>query len=260
MAHVLIAEKHTLIRKMLRRLLESDPDFEVMAEAENGCEAIEKLQRFDIDVLVLDISMPDISGVDLIARAKARSPHLTILVLSMYPDNRIVTLALKNGASGFISAMHEPDEFLGALRKVANGTRYIDPAIAESILLENITGDDEALHSRLSRRELEIFRLLVAGKGVNDIADQLIISNKTVSSHKKKLMEKMHFNGMADLMRYAVQLRLFDDQNTAFEPDMQLLRNTAETLLPYTASIATPPENLERAGTAGMGYRYWSGR
>lgn len=245
MAHVLIAENQTLFRQMLRRLVEADSDFAVVAEAENGCEVIEKLQRFEIDVLVLDLSIPGISGIDLIIRAKALDPELVILVLSMHPENRVITQALRNGANGFISTMCGPDEFLNALRKVAGGGRYIDPAIAERMLLENAAGDDETMHTHLSQRELEVFRLLVAGKGVNEIADQLIISNKTVSSHKKNLMEKMHFCGMADLMRYAVQRRLFDDPNTSFEPDMQLLRNTAETLVPYTAPTAIPPENLE---------------
>ena len=245
MAHVLIAENQTLIRQMLKHLLEADPDFEVVTEAANGYEVIEKLQRFEIDVLVLDLSTPGISGIDLIIRAKALDPELVILVLSMHPENRVITQALKNGANGFISTMCAPDEFMNALRKVAGGGRYIDPAIAERMLLENAAGDDETMHTHLSQRELEVFRLLVAGKGVNEIADQLIISNKTVSSHKKKLMEKMHFCGMADLMRYAVQRRLFDDPNTAFEPDMQLLSNTAETLLPYTAASAISPENLE---------------
>lgn len=244
MTHVLVAENQTLIRQMLKRLVETDSNFEVVAEADNSCEVIDKLQRFKVGLLVLDLTSPDIFGIDLIIRAKALDPKLAILALSMRPENKLITQALKNGANGFISTMCSPDEFLNALRKIADGGRYIEPSIAERMLLENTASDDETKHSHLSQRELEVFRLLVAGKGVNDIADQLIISNKTVSSHKKKLMEKMHFCGMADLMRYAVQHRLFDDPNTTFEQEMQLLRNTAEALAPYIAR-PIPPKSLE---------------
>ena len=216
MAQVLIAEKQTLIRKMLRVLLDADPDFDVVAEATEGNEVIEKLQHFEINSLILDISMPSISGVKLIIRAKAIRPNIGILVFGMNSDTQLITQALKNGARGYISTMHAPNEFLNALRKVSGGGRYIDAVFAESMLLHSISGEDEPIHSRLSQRELEIFRLLVSGNSINQIADQLIISNKTVSSHKKKLMEKMHFSGMADLMRYAVQRRLFDDCATPF--------------------------------------------
>lgn len=217
MSRVLIAEKQTLVRKMLRILLDADPDFEVVAEATEGAEVIDNLQRFDINSLILDLSMPGISGIDLIIRAKAIRPDLGILVLSMNSDTQLVTQALKNGARGYISTMHEPEEFVNALKKVAGGGRYIDALIAESILLHSISGEDEPIHNRLSQRELEIYRLLVSGQSVNQIADQLIISNKTVSSHKKKLMEKMHFTSMADLMRYAVQRSLFDTRELQLE-------------------------------------------
>jgi DNA-binding NarL/FixJ family response regulator len=211
MARILIAEKQTLVRKMMRNLLEGDSGFNVVAEAADGGEVIEKLQRLDVDFLILNMSLPGISGVDLIARVKAIRPDLAIVVVSMHSDTQLVTQALKNGARGYISTMHDTSEFLNALRKVAGGGRYIDAAIAESFLMDSISGDDEPIQFRLSQREHEIFRLLVSGKNLNQIADQLFISNKTVSSHKKRLMEKMHFSSMADLMRYAVQRRLFDD-------------------------------------------------
>lgn len=211
MTRVLIAEKQTLIRKMLQLMLKADSDFEVVAEAADGGMTIERLQQSDIDLLIMNISMPGTSGVDLIVRAKAVNPKLSILVFSMSSDTQLVTLALKSGAGGYISTMHEPDEFKSALRKVASGGRYIDSAIAEGLLIESISGNDKPRHSCLSQRELEIFRLLVEGKVANEIANLLIISNKTVSSHKKKIMVKMHFSSIAELMRYAVQHKLFDD-------------------------------------------------
>lgn len=213
MAQVLIADRQTLIRKMLRNLLTAEPGFDVVAEAASGGEAIEKLQRQHIHALVLDMSMPGISGLDLISRAIAFHPQLAILVLCKNTDTQFVTQAFKNGARGYISTMHTPEEFVQALRKVLDGGRYVDAAFAESMLLDSISSVGESGHACLSERELEIFRLLVSGQCVNKIADQLIISNKTVSSHKKKLMEKMHFSGMADLMRYAVQRSLFDEHD-----------------------------------------------
>lgn len=215
MTRVLIAERQTLIRKLLRVFLENDPNFEVIADVTLGSEIIEKLQHSAIDVLILNVSMSDISAIDLIIRAKTISPKLTILAFSTSSDAQLVTQAMKNGVNGYISTMHDLNEFSGVLHKVIGGGRYIDPAIAENMLLDSILGSPSETHTHLSLRELEIFRLLVRGKKINEIAHQLAISNKTVSSHKKRLMEKMHFCSMADLMRYAVQRRLFDEQDMA---------------------------------------------
>jgi DNA-binding NarL/FixJ family response regulator len=215
MTRILIAEKQTLHRQMLRIVLNSDPNFTVVAEAADGSDALAKLQLCKVDSLIMNMTLPGLSGLDLITRAKALNPKLTILACSTNSDDQLITQALKNGAEGYISTMHELNDFLRALRKVTCGGRYIDPIIAESMMLHSITGHDEPVYSRLSQRELEIFRLLVSGSSINQIAAQLIISSKTVSSHKKKLMEKMHFSGMADLMRYAVQRRLFDDNPMA---------------------------------------------
>lgn len=212
MTRVLIAENQTLIRKLLGKLLEADSGFTVVAEAENGKEVISNLQRAEIDLLILNMVIPGISGVHLITRAKASRPGVEILIISMHSDIQLVVQAFKNGAGGYISTMHTPDEFMYAVRKVTKGERYIDPALAESMVLHSVTDEESPVHSRLSQRELEIYRQLVSGKNVNQIAEQLAICNKTVSSHKKNLMQKMHFSTMADLMRYAVQGNLFDDQ------------------------------------------------
>ena len=213
MTRVLIAEAQTLYRQTLRVILDADPDFEIVGEAASGNEAIAKIPLCNVDSLIMNMSLPGISGVDLIVRAKAINPNLSILVSCLHYDDQLITQALKNGASGYISVMRDLNEFLTALRKISCGGCYIDPSIAENMLLNNISDDDKPIHSRLSPRELQVFRLLAAGKSLNAIADQLIVSNKTVSSHKKKLFEKMHFSGMADLMRYALQRELFDDRN-----------------------------------------------
>ncbi|MFA5825660.1 MAG: response regulator transcription factor [Gallionellaceae bacterium] len=226
MTKILLAERQTLIRQVLKMLLETDPGFEVVAEAKDGNEVFSKLRQFEVDLLLVDLTMADIAGLELIARASAICPDMKILVLQKHAGSQLVTQALRNGVRGFITTNQDSTEFLKALHKVADGARYIDPDIAESMLIDNVTGDDKSMHTRLSPRELEIFRLLVAGHGVNDIADLLIISNKTVSSHKKMLMGKMHFSSMADLMRYALQRNLFEENAIVFEQDLQFLPHT----------------------------------
>jgi PAS domain S-box-containing protein len=227
---VLITEKQTLLRKMLRDLLVNATDFNVVAEASNSTEVLEKLQHLEVDALILDMSMPGLPGLELITRAKAIRPELAILVLCKHSGTQFVSQSIKNGAHGYITTQRTPEEFLSALHKVAAGDRYIDATISENMLLKSITGEgeDEPLHTCLSQRELEIFRLLVSGKRVNQIAEQLVISNKTVSTHKMNLMSKMHFAGMADLMRYAVQSHLFEEHVVNFEIDPQRLRSAAE--------------------------------
>lgn len=214
MIRMLIADDHAVVRQGLKMIFALCPDIEVLAEAVDGEEIIQHLRgTADFNLLLMDMNMPGVSGVGLIERIKMCDKKLPILVFSMQNDPHIVVRALKAGASGYIAKDKDPAILLDAIRKVASGGKYIDPIVAEQMVFEGLSEEHSIPHAHLSDRELEVFRLLVAGKGVNEIADQLIISNKTVSSHKKRLMEKMHFSGMADLMRYAVQRRLFDEVN-----------------------------------------------
>ncbi|MFA5824600.1 MAG: response regulator transcription factor [Gallionellaceae bacterium] len=214
MIRVLIADDHAVVRQGLKMIFALCPDIEVLAEAVDGDGIIQHLRgTTDFNLLLMDMNMPGVSGIGLIERIKMCRKTLPILVFSMQNDPHIVVRALKSGASGYIAKDKDPAILLEAIRKVADGGKYIDPVVAEQMVFEGLSNEQSVPHAHLSDRELEVFRLLVVGKGVNEIADQLIISNKTVSSHKKRLMEKMHFSGMADLMRYAVQRRLFDDVN-----------------------------------------------
>lgn len=212
MIRMMIADDHAVVRQGLKMIFALCPDIEVLAEAVEGDEIIQYLRgAADFDILLMDMNMPGVSGIGLIERIKMCRKTLPILVFSMQSDPHIVVRALKAGVSGYITKDKDPAILLDAIRKVAGGGKYIDPIVAEQMVFEGLSDEHSIPHAHLSDRELEVFRLLVAGKGVNEIADQLIISNKTVSSHKKRLMEKMHFSGMADLMRYAVQRRLFDE-------------------------------------------------
>ena len=205
MIRLVIADDHAIVRGGLKQLFALAPDLEVVGEAVNGSEVLERLRQDPFDLLLLDLNMPGISGADLITRVKAHRADLPILVLTMHNEPQVAARMLKAGATGYISKDCEPEILLAAIRKVAANGKYIAPDLAEKMVFDLTATAQRPLHSLLSEREAEIFRLLTTGKGVNEIALQLAISNKTVSTHKVRLMEKMKLSSMADLMRYAMQ-------------------------------------------------------
>lgn len=205
MIRLLIADDHAIVRRGLMQLFELATDVQVVAEATSGAEVLACLRQSQIDLLLLDLNMPGISGADLIARIKAHQSDLPILVFSMYNEPLVAARTLKAGASGYITKDCEPDILLAAVRKVAAHGNYLDPAIAEKMAFDATSATARAPHTLLSNRELEVFRLLTTGQSVNAIATQLAISNKTVSTHKTRLLEKLNLSGMAELMRYAMQ-------------------------------------------------------
>lgn len=205
MIRLVIADDHAIVRGGLKQIFALSPDLKVVGESVNGNEVLEYLRQEPFDLLLLDLNMPGISGVDLITRVKAHRPELPILVLSMHNEPQVAARALKAGANGYITKDCEPDVLLTAIRKVAARGNYIAPELAEKMVFDVTSTALHPPHSLLSNRELEVLRLLTTGKGVNEIAEQLSISNKTVSTHKVRLMEKMNLSSMADLMRYAMQ-------------------------------------------------------
>ena len=204
MIRILIADDHAIVRSGLTQLFSMASDIEVVSLATDGRQVIEFLHRGSCDLILLDLTMPGISGIDLIASIRGHKPKLPILVLSMHNEPLIARRALKAGAAGYMTKDSEPEMVIAAIRKVAGGGRYIDPRLAEQIVFDSETGNPEQLHEQLSNRELNIFNLLVRGKSVNEIAVELAISNKTVSTHKARLMQKMRFQSNAELMRYGL--------------------------------------------------------
>jgi DNA-binding NarL/FixJ family response regulator len=205
-----MADDHAIVRGGLRQILALSPDIRVACEAANGAEALQLVRNNKFDLLLLDMTMPGISGVDLIGRIKAERQCLPILVLSMHNESQVVTRAFKAGASGYITKDCEPEKLLHAIRKVADGQKYIDPALAEQIAFDIAFPEQRLPHASLSNREYEILRLLAMGKSINDIARQLVISNKTVSTHKMHLMKKMGLSSMAAIVSYAIQHGLLE--------------------------------------------------
>ena len=210
MIRLLIADDHAIVREGLKKIFALTPDIQVLAEASNGAEVMQHLRGTAyFDILLLDLTMPGISGTGLISQIKANRTALPILVFSMHNESQVAFRAIKAGAAGYITKDSDPEILLEAIRKVSGGGKYIDPVLAEQLAFDAAIPGQRALHALLSNREFEVFRMLVAGKRVNEIAEQLAISNKTVSTHKQHLMEKMKIDNTANLVFYAVEHDLF---------------------------------------------------
>lgn len=204
MIQLVIAEDHAILRGGLKRIFALESDITVVGEAVSGAEVLDWLQYDTFNLLLLDMNMPGISGADLITRIRAHRPDLAILVLSMHNVPQIAAMALRAGASGYITKDCEPDMLLDAMRKVTTGGSYIAPDLAQRMVFDVTSSRPRPPHSQLTERELEIFLMLSRGMAVNEIATQLALSSKTVSTHKARMMEKMNLGHLADLMRYAI--------------------------------------------------------
>jgi len=204
MTRILIADDHAIVREGLKQLFALDADIEVAGEAVNGAEVLQILREGAFDLVLLDMTMPGVSGVNLISRILAQHGSPPILVLSMHNELQIARRALNAGAAGYLTKDSQPEILLAAIHKVAAGGRFIDPGLAEEMAFEASGVDQRPPHELLSDREFHILRLLVRGTSVNGIAEDLAISNKTVSTHKARLMQKMNLSNNAELVRYAV--------------------------------------------------------
>ena len=208
MANVLIADDHALIRNGLRQLLSGDSSIKEIGESKTGSETIDMLQAQRWDLLILDINMPDRSGIDILRQVRAMHPDTKILILSGFPEKQYAVNVLRAGASGYLNKEMAPEELLMAVRAVLAGRRYVSPALAE-LLVSGLDQDpDQPMHARLSQREFQIFRKLAAGQAVSAIADELCISVKTVSTYRSRVLEKMNFTNNADLTAYALRNEL----------------------------------------------------
>jgi DNA-binding NarL/FixJ family response regulator len=210
MIRLLVADDHAIVRKGIKQLFQLGQDITIVGEATNGREVLEKLRENAIDVLVLDLTMPGISGMDLISRIRAHGNTPYILVLSMHNELQIARRALKAGANGYLTKDSDPEILLEAVRKIAGGGRYLDHTLAQQMAFCDNEIGDHAQHEQLSDREFHILSLLARGKSINEIAEELVISNKTVSTHKARLMRKMDFRSNADLVRYALENELLE--------------------------------------------------
>lgn len=205
MIRIGIVDDHAIVRAGLRQFLGDYVDLRITGEAANGREALELARGGEVDVLLMDISMPDQSGVDALAAIKARFPDLAVLILSSYPETHYATALLRQGASGYLSKDCDPEEIANAIRTVARGRRYISPAVAE-LIADGLAGDAErAPHESLSERELQVFLRLAQGETVGHIAEAMFLSVKTVSTYRSRVMEKLKLASNSDLTYYALK-------------------------------------------------------
>jgi len=214
MIRIVIADDHTIVREGLKQVLSAASDLTIVGEAQNGHEVLQRVREQDFDVLLLDMSMPGKSGIELIKQVRAEKPRLRIMVLSMHQEPQYAVRAIRAGASGYLTKESASAQLVSAIRKVAGGGAYITDAVAEQLALGAMPQTDGPPHSALSDRELQVFRLLVAGGTVSEIADQLNLSVKTVSTHKARILQKMNMSNPTELIRYALQHGLIEDSGS----------------------------------------------
>jgi two-component system, NarL family, invasion response regulator UvrY len=207
---VLIADDHAIVREGLKQILADTRDIVVAGDAENGLDAVKLARRGDCDVLLLDISMPDRSGIEVLKQIRKEVPGLAVLMLSMHREDQYAIRSLKSGAAGYLNKQSAPAELVNAIRQVAAGKKYISPALAQE--LANQIGDDhEALpHETLSDREYQTLIMIASGKAVSDIALELVLSVKTISMYRSRLLQKMKMRHNAELTHYAIKNHLVE--------------------------------------------------
>jgi DNA-binding NarL/FixJ family response regulator len=207
---VVLADDHAIVREGLKRIVGDVADLEVVGEAADAPGVMERVRSLEFDVLVLDLSMPGRSGMELIKQVRAEKPRLRILVLSMHQETQYAVRAIKSGASGYLTKESAPGQLEEAIRKVAAGGAYISAQVAEQLALGAMPGGQGAPIEALSDREFQVLRMLAAGTSVSEAAEQLHLSVKTVSTHKANLMRKLGLHNPTELIRYAVKHGLAD--------------------------------------------------
>jgi two-component system, NarL family, invasion response regulator UvrY len=205
---IIIVDDHELIREGLKKVTAKESDIEVMGEASNSVELFELLDKHEIDIVILDISLPGRSGLDIITDIKIQAPDTKILILTMHPEDRFAIQALRAGASGYITKNNASRSLVAALRKISEGRKYITSNLAEQLASELELNYEKPLHESLSTRELEVMQLMAQGKAVRDIAEILSISANTVASYRSRILEKMRMKTNAEIIRYAVENKL----------------------------------------------------
>ena len=210
MLRILIADDHPVVRQGLRQTIAETSDMVVVDEAGNGWEVLSKVRASSYDVVLLDISMPGRSGLDILKELKDERPGLPVLILSIHPEEQYASRAFKAGASGYLTKESAPDELVAAIRKISTGGKYVSSSLAEILASELGTSNEELSHETLSNREYQVMRMIALGKTITEIAEELSLSVKTVSTYRSRILEKMKMKNNAEITYYAVKNRLVD--------------------------------------------------
>jgi two-component system invasion response regulator UvrY len=205
MIKVLVADDHAIVRRGLVQILTEAPDMVVVGEASTGREVLQAVRKHDYDVLVLDIAMPEGGGLEVLQQLQTLKPDLRVLILSMYPEQQYAVRALKTGAAGYLTKESVPEELIAAICKVARGGKYVSQSLAEQLASELRGEVEKEPHETLSDREYQVMTLLAAGESIADIATELSLSVKTVSTYRARILDKLNLKSTAEIIRYALE-------------------------------------------------------
>jgi len=205
MLKILVADDHMIVREGLKQILGEIPDMIVAGEASDGSKTLHKVREDHYDLVLLDIAMPGISGLDVLKQLKSEKPDLPVLMLSMYPEEQYAVRTLKAGASGYLTKESAPDELIAAIRKVCSGGKYVTSSLAEKLASCLDMYSEKPVHERLSDREYQVVRMIASGKTVTEIADALSLSVKTISTNRSRALTKMGMKTSAEITYYAIK-------------------------------------------------------
>lgn len=208
MLRVLVADDHAIVRSGLKQFLESTGDFQVFAEATSGEQVLALLKNVTCDILLLDISLPDLNGLEVLKRVKRVQPAVPVIIFSMFAEDEFALSALNAGASGYLCKDSAPDQILTALRTVAAGARYLSPGLAEKLLAGTVSTGRKLPHEALSPREMEVLLMLSKGVPLTRIGEQLHVSVKTISTYRSRVLEKLDVDSNAEITRYVMEHKL----------------------------------------------------
>ena len=209
MIKIVIVDDHPIVRRGLKQILLEQPDMEVVGEAENAQEAFKIIHNTDCDAVILDISLPGVSGVEILKQLNYEDKNLPVLILSVHSEEQYAVRMMKAGASGYLKKDSAPEEMVKAIRKIISGGKYVSSALAE-ILIADMEPSERPHHENLSDREFQIMRMLASGKAIKTIAEELCLSEKTVSTYRTRLLEKMNMNSNAEIVSYALKNKLIE--------------------------------------------------
>ncbi len=210
MIKVIVVDDHAVVREGLKRIIAESGGMTVSGEAADGHEAMQVIKKEPCDVVLLDITMPNKSGLDVLKDLRAEQPRLPVLVLSMHPEDQYAVRVLRAGAAGYITKESAPAKLVQAIRKVVRGGKYVSPSLAEKLVYDLGTNTDKAPHEILSDREYQVLCMIASGKTVTQIAEELALSVKTISTYRVRILEKLQMNNNAEITRYAIKEGLVD--------------------------------------------------